>query len=326
MKSLTQNAIRKQLKKQVAEEKAKAKKKKHVVVYAISHGNSKSSAHYKEPISNIKRWRKAYDGTWKSLLPKSRRPHSHPHQHTIFEEADIVEIWNIHGEKGVDYVYCRLVCDKNYKRSYGGLIHSFRRLSLLEPRQGKGRRTYRQCTACEIPGEKVQIDVKVVPSCCIRGKHSLDGKKMYQWTAIDECTRTRFIYGYDEHTPENSKDFLHRFLKFFPFEVMTVQTDNGTEFTYKFISDDKKCPFEEELENLGIKHNLIKPRTPWHNGKVERSHRMDQWYFYEWETFRNMNQFNEKLAEHLEWTNNKPMRIFKGKSPLKKLEEYMWLI
>ena len=326
MKSLTQKAIKKQHKKQVSEEKAKAKKKQYVVVYAISHGKSKASAHYKEPISNVKRWCKSYDGTWKSLLPKSRRPRSHPNQHTIFEEADIIETWNAHGKKGVDYVHCILIQQKGYKRSYGGLCNALARLNLREPRQGKGRRNYRQCTACEIPGEKVQIDVKVVPNYCIRGKHSRDGKKMYQWTAIDECTRTRFLYGYEEHSPENSKDFLHRFLEFFPFEVMMIQTDNGIEFTYKFISDEKKCLFEEELTNLNIKHNLIKPRTPWHNGKVERSHRMDQWYFYEWETFKNMSEFNEKLAKHLEWTNNKPMRIFKGKSPMQKLYEYIWLI
>ena len=172
----------------------------------------------------------------------------------------------------------------------------------------------------------IQIDVKEVPRYCIRGKHKVDGKKMYQWTAIDECTRIRFVYGYDEHTPENSVDFLKRFLKRFPFEVQCVQTDNGTEFTYKFISDEKKCPFEAKLAELGITHKLIKPRTPWHNGKVERSHRMDQRYFYEYERFRDMEEFNEKLSEHLEWTNTKPMRIFKGKTPMDKLTDYIWVI
>ena len=149
---------------------------------------------------------------------------------------------------------------------------------------------------------------------------------MYQWTAIDECTRWRFVYGFEEHTPENSVKFLKMLIESFPFEIMTVQTDNGTEFTYKFISDEVPCPFETELKNQGIVHKLIKPRTPWHNGKVERSHRMDQRYFYEWEKFKNMDEFNQKLKEHLEWTNNKPMRIFKGKSSNEKLMEYVWVI
>ena len=107
---------------------------------------------------------------------------------------------------------------------------------------------------------------------------------------------------------------------------MCIQTDNGTEFTYKFISDVEKCPFEEELAKLEIAHKLIKPATPWHNGKVERSHRMDNRYFYEWETFRDMTEFNEKLVDWLSWTNSKPMRIFKGKSPMQKIQDYVWLI
>jgi hypothetical protein len=82
---------------------------------------------------------------------------------------------------------------------------------------------------------------------------------MYQWTAIDECTRWRFIYGFDEHTPENSVKFRKMFLEQFPFGVMTVQTDNGTEFTYKFISDTTLCPFDVALEKAKIAHKLIPP-------------------------------------------------------------------
>ena len=98
-------------------------------------------------------------------------------------------------------------------------------------------------------------------------KVKLQGNTLYQWTAIDECTRIRYLYIFEEHTPENSVIFLKKFLKWFPFEVKCIQTDNGTEFTYKFISDETKCPFEAKLSELGIEHRLIKPRTPWHNEK-----------------------------------------------------------
>lgn len=322
MKSITQRAE----KKQAGEAKTLAKKKEKVVMYAIKHGIQKAHFNYKEPLSNIKRWRKQYDGRWQSLLCKSRRPHSHPKQHTLLEESYILEVWGNCGFKGIDYAYSELVRNHGYKRTPWGLFHALRRLGLIEKPKKRGRRNYRQCTPCEIPGEKVQIDVKVVPTSCIKGKHRNNKKKMYQWTAIDECTRIRFTYGYDEHTPENSVDFLKRFIAWYPFEVMCIQTDNGTEFTYKFISDKEKCPFEAKLEELGIVHKLIKPATPWHNGKVERSHRMDERYFYQWENFRDMKEFNKKLREHLKWTNTKPMRIFKSKSPNDKLMDYMWLI
>jgi len=322
MKSVSQKAERKQ----ASEEKKKAKSKVKIVLYARKHSISEASIKYKEHPSNIKRWRKQYDGDWRSLLNQSRRPHSHPKQHTLIEESWIVEEWGICGHKGIDYVYAELVRGYGYTRTPWGLYHALRRLGLVRPPKKKGRRNYRQCTPCEIPGEKVQIDVKHVPSDCIRGGHRRDGKSMYQWTAIDECTRIRFTCGYEEHTPENSVDFLTRLLAWFPFEIHCIQTDNGTEFTYTFISDTVKCPFETKLAELGITHRLIKPRTPWHNGKVERSHRMDQRYFYAWESFRDMTEFNEKLANWLDWTNNKPMRIFHGKSPAQKLEDYMWLI
>lgn len=49
--------------------------------------------------------------------------------------------------------------------------------------------------------------------------------------------------------------------KAFPFKIQTIQTDNGTEFTYKFISDTVECPFDKALRKLGIGHKLIPPRT-----------------------------------------------------------------
>ncbi|QCT05886.1 DDE-type integrase/transposase/recombinase [Ruminococcus bovis] len=150
-------------------------------------------------------------------------------------------------------------------------------------------------------------------------------KAFYQWTAIDECTRMRFVYGFEEHTPENSTKFLKMLLKEFPFKIKTVQTDNGREFTYKYQSSEVKSPFEIELNKLGINHKLIPPRTPWHNGKVERSHRNDQRYFYDWETFKNIEELNTKLKGHLEWSNNKTMRTLEYKSPMQLLSEKLEL-
>ena len=94
----------------------------------------------------------------------------------------------------------------------------------------------------------------------------------------------------------------------------TLQTDNGTEFTYKYISDDNVCPFDKALQKSGTKHKLIPMRTPWHNRKVERSHRNDQRYFYDWETFKSVDDLNRKPEKHLVWSNNKTMRALENKS------------
>lgn len=171
--------------------------------------------------------------------------------------------------------------------------------------------------------KKVQVDVKEVPYNCLKGAARRDGKHFYQWTAIDECTRIRFIYGFEEHTPENSVKFFKMLQKIFPFKIQTIQTDNGTEFTYKYISDTELCPFDIALKNASVQHKLIPPRTPWHNGKVERSHRNDQRYFYNWEKFASVEDLNRKLKDHLRWSNRKPMRTLGGKSPLDLLREIL---
>lgn len=60
------------------------------IEYAIKHNNnSKAAVKYKTSRQQIKRWRDRYNGTVQSLLPKSRRPKSHPNQHTQ-EEIELV--------------------------------------------------------------------------------------------------------------------------------------------------------------------------------------------------------------------------------------------
>ena len=51
---------------------------------------------------------------------------------------------------------------------------------------------------------------------------------------------------------------------------------------------------EKLLEKWGIKHILIPPRTPWHNGEMERSHHNDQRYFYDWEHFCSVEELRNR--------------------------------
>ena len=300
-----------------------ARKRQAVVKLARRKGKSFAARRYGVSLSSVKRWDKRYDGKdWRSLVEGSHRPHSHPKQHTEAEEKMISKaFWQKYERYGWDGVY-EEVKEQGYRRSLSGMIYAAKRLELVEKKKKQTPRRYdRRYPEILIPGEKVQIDVKEVPYNCLRGKVLRDGKHLYQWTAIDECTRLRFVYGFEEHTPENSTNFLRMLIKVFPFKIRTIQTDNGTEFTYKYISEDTECPFDTALRKLGIEHKLIPPRTPWHNGKVERSHRNDQRYFYDWETFRSVEELNAKLTEHLRWSNNKPMRTLGSKSPMQVLKE-----
>ena len=302
-----------------------AKRRQAAVKWAARHGKSASARQYGVSLSSVKRWCKRYDGTWQSLKERSHRPKSHPKQHTESEEAGIRQAFSeVYMRYGWSGVYAELVEQHGYTRSFSGMYYAATRLGLgWGKRRKRPQRSARRYPELTTPGECVQIDVKEVPYHCLKGAAKRDGKRLYQWTAIDECTRLRYVFGYEEHTPENSVDFLTRLQEAFPFPIQAVQTDNGTEFTYRFISKTEKCPFEKALAGKGILHKLIPPRTPWQNGKVERSHRSDQSYFYDWEKFADVDELNHKLRTHLSWSNNKAMRTLEWKSPIQRLNTFL---
>ena len=122
------------------------------------------------------------------------------------------------------------------------------------PRNG-GRRYARL-----IPGERIQMDTcKIAPG-------------VYQYTAIDDCTRVRVLAVYPRRTAANSLLFLERVIEEMPFPAQAIQTDRGREF---FAYD-----FQEKLMEYGIRFRPIPPRSPHLNGKVERSQRTDLDEFY----------------------------------------------
>lgn len=115
-------------------------------------------------------------------------------------------------------------------------------------------------------------------------------------------------------------------LRAFPFPVECVQTDNGSEFTKRFTSS-RNAPtltlFEKRLAEYGITHKLIRPFTPRHNGKVERSHRKDNEYFYATHKFYSFDDFKAQLKVHSRKYNEFPMRPLGWKSPKETLFNFL---
>ena len=103
--------------------------------------------------------------------------------------------------------------------------------------------------------------------------------KFYQYTVIDEASRERFIYAFREQSSYSSVEFVKMAIKHFGYRPKIIQTDNGFEFTH-FRETHRTHPFDLYCQEQGIVHQLIRPRTPRHNGKVERSHRNDNERFY----------------------------------------------
>lgn len=75
----------------------------------------------------------------------------------------------------------------------------------------------------DYPGLRVQVDVKFVAKVCLVGK--AEGKKFYQYTAIDEYSRFRYVEAFEEHSTYSSAVLLVHMQRFFKFKVECVQTD-----------------------------------------------------------------------------------------------------
>ena len=77
------------------------------------------------------------------------------------------------------------------------------------------------------------------------------------------------------------------------------------------------------LNELKIKHHKIRPRTPEHNGKVERSHRNDNERFYSWLTFYSLEDLRKQGAAYLKRSNRIPMEVLGYLTPKEKRSELM---
>ena len=110
----------------------------------------------------------------------------------------------------------------------------------------KGRKRY----ARPIPGDRVQMDV-----CKI-------GPRLYQYTAIDDCSRYQVVGLFPSRSAKSTLAFLDQLVEEIPVSIQRIQTDRGQEFfAYKV---------QDKLRSWSIKFRPIRPRSPHLNGKVER--------------------------------------------------------
>ena len=283
--------------------------------YAEKYGVGRASRRYNKSRSYIYFWRRRWDGNEASLACRSRRPHHHPKEHTQAELKLIRDMRRRNPTLGLNEFWDRLR-RRGYTRRPESLYRVMRRLGMFQAEKKKGPYTPKPYEQMTYPGQRVQMDVKVVPRRCITDPEL----RLFQYSAMDEFTRLRFLWAYPEQSTYSSADFLRRAVKWFArrgIRVECVQTDNGFEFTNRFSNSRRDLPtlFERTAEELGIRHKLIRPYTPRHNGKVERSHREDQKRFYSCHAFYSLADFEKQLAAHNRRSNNLPMRPLHWLSP-----------
>ena len=290
-----------------------------LIEYSFKHGVTKAAIKYNTNRQYIYRWRKRYDGTLHSLADRSHRPHSHPNQHTSEELKLIADMRKRNANAGLVVFWVKLM-QRGYTRSITGLYRVLRKQGQMAIKPPNPKYIPKPYEQMYYPGQRVQIDVKHVPTACIVGEAT--GQKFYQYTAIDEYSRFRFLMAFEESSTYSSTQFVKALQKAFPFQIECIQTDNGFEFTNRF-GNGKPTLFENNLKELGIRHKLIRPYTPRHNGKVERSHRKDNEYFYATHRFYSFHDFKTQLAVHNRNYNKFPMRPLKWQSPKTTLYDFL---
>jgi len=124
--------------------------------------------------------------------------------------------------------------------------------SLRELRREK-KEEVKRFEEVEEPGF-LHMDVKELPK--------IGGERKYLFVAIDRATRMVYLKFCDRKRGEDAEDFAREVVRFFPFKIKKVLTDNGKEF----LSE----AFRRYLEVEGIKQKRTRPYRPQTNGMVER--------------------------------------------------------
>lgn len=130
-----------------------------------------------------------------------------------------------------------------------------RRLSWYEP--------LKQALIIEKQGQGVQMDVKYVYE---------SGLRKYQFSVFDPYTKKYYFKVFVNKYSVNAIGALREGQRYFGFKIVSIQTDNGSEF---------RGEFHDWLSKQHISHYFIPKHSPYWNGGVERVHRtIDDEYYH----------------------------------------------
>ena len=152
-----------------------ARARQRMIEYFIKKGNGTETANrYKVSRKTLYKWKKRYDGTWESLVERSRRPHHSPRAHSAEEIKQIRRLAKKYRWEDLILAYQEMVEKNGYERSYGGFKRIVRKLSAEKGNKKRKKRKNKPYRRAEYPGQKVQVDVKVVPSECMGVDEKMD--------------------------------------------------------------------------------------------------------------------------------------------------------
>ncbi len=127
-------------------------------------------------------------------------------------------------------------------------------------------------------------------------------------------------------TMKNGKEFLQDVIKFYPYKVNYILTDNGEEFCYNSLPKNKRTKKTHPFVNLCIEnkinHRTIKFKHPWTNGMIERFNGKIKNKVFHRYLFENVDDLNAKIIDYVnDYNFNIPLKGLKFKTPAEHLKE-----
>jgi transposase InsO family protein len=252
----------------------------------------------------LRKWQRRFQADGEAgLSDQSRRPLSSPGQKIFVEQEALILTLRRDRKLGVKQLRNELIRHHDLPLSLDTIHRVLVRHNvqiLKRPRRRlKGALRYSR----PLPGDRIQMDVcKIAPG-------------VYQYTAIDDCSRYKVVGVYGRRTAANTLAFLDRVIEEMPFPIERIQTDRGLEF------------FAEEVQRLlmewAIKFRPIAPRSPHLNGKVERTQRTDLEEF--WSAVHPKDaEIETRLSEwQHHWNWERPHTALGGATPIERICELL---
>lgn len=202
----------------------------------------------------LRKWLQRYrDAGEEGLRSQSRRPLNSPNRKV--SETGRETILRLRAEnKGARRIQNELRLHERRELPLA-TIHKVLTEASVNPLVRSRRPAYPTRYSGLVPGDRVQMDTMKI------------ARGVYQYTAIDDCSRFRVLAVYPRRNAPNTLLFLDRVIEEMPFLIQRIQTDRGGEFFAQSVP--------RRLTSKCIKFRPIPPRSPHLNGKVERSQLTD---------------------------------------------------
>lgn len=248
--------------------------------------------------------------SWQGLKRQSTRPHKPNYKLPLSQKGKIIILRNKRhfGAKKIR-LYLKLSVSPR-------TIHRFLTIKGLVAKQPDYRRPLFQNGKSMRPKNTTELGYLQMDTKHVTPELGGLPFTVYEYAAIDILSRYKLAVLLPDISDESASLALEFFLKWFPFPIKYIQTDNGLEYQQSF---------QQTCLKHNIDHYFIHKNSPNENAVIERSFRTDQDEFYFWleKTPQHLGELNDWFQQFiLLYNTDRPHQSLDYKTPLEAVKYY----